>query len=130
MNTNRDHIDGKFTFGFFIGGLLGAIIIFLLGTKEGKKTGIAIGEKGSELIDEVMDKITTLEKRGKELLAEGEALKDHVADQIIEKKEELTGDVTQKLDSALAKIEAIQERGRETTASIRKKFKNIPKKSS
>ena len=37
-DTHNHGADTKFLFGFFLGGILGAIIIFLVGTKEGKKT--------------------------------------------------------------------------------------------
>jgi len=41
----------------------------------------------------------------------------------------MTDAAVEKIDSALAHIEAIQHKGVETTATIRKKFKNLPKKS-
>ncbi|MEK7119142.1 MAG: YtxH domain-containing protein [Patescibacteria group bacterium] len=110
MSDDRQS-GGKFLFGFFIGGLIGALTIFFLGTKEGKKTGKLLKDKGEELIDDVQEKISELEKKGKELVKEGE---DTAAE---------------KLESALAHIEALQEHGRQTTANLRKRiFKNLPKK--
>jgi len=94
------HGDFRFFLGFFIGGLIGAVVIFLLGTKEGKKTGKVLEEKGKDLLDNLHDK-----------------------------KEELTESAGDKLDEALAHIEKMQEQGRETTAELRKRlFKNLPKK--
>jgi gas vesicle protein len=49
--------DFRFLLGFFIGGLIGAVIIFLLGTKEGKKTGRFLEEKGRDLLDDLQDQI-------------------------------------------------------------------------
>jgi hypothetical protein len=47
---------------------------------------------------------------------------------VTDEKTKLTKEMTHKLDAALAHIEEIQERGRETTANIRKGlFKNTPK---
>lgn len=116
--------------GFFVGGILGALIIFFLGTKEGKKARKAIEEKGQDALDDVMVKLDEFQEKGKDLVREGEELKEKVVDQLETQKEKLTEDTAQKLDTALSHIEAIQERGRQTTAGIRKRlFKNTPKKS-
>lgn len=130
MSEEQHHgPDGRFILGLFLGGLLGALIIFFLGTKEGKRAGKLLEQKGEDLIDELQDKVADLEEKGKELVKKGEAVKDEVLETLEEKKEELTEDATARLDSALAHIEALQERGRETTASLRKRlFKNLPKK--
>ena len=128
MNDDR-RTDGKFLFGFFIGGLIGALTIFFLGTKEGKKTGKLIREKGEDILDDVQGKIGELEKKGKELVREGESIKEEMLDTLEDKKEELTGNAAEKLESALAHIEALQEHGRQTTANLRKRiFKNLPRK--
>lgn len=128
MSDDR-RTDGKFLFGFFIGGLIGALTIFFLGTKEGKKTGKLIREKGEDILDDVQGKIGELEKKGKELVREGESIKEEMLDNLEDKKEELTGNAAEKLESALAHIEALQEHGRQTTANLRKRiFKNLPKK--
>lgn len=122
---------GGFWLGFFIGGLLGAVILFFLGTKEGKRTGRLLESRTKDFLGELEGKIDEMEEKGKELARQGEQIKADVLEKIEEKKEVLTSGATQKLDSALAHIEAIQEKGVETTAEIRKKlFKNIPKKSS
>ncbi len=126
--SDENHKDIKFWVGFFVGGLLGAIILFFLGTKEGKKTGRQLEEKGRDLFDDLLERLEEFEKKGKELITEGEVVKEQVMDVIEEKKEELTDTATDKIDSALAHIEALQERGRETTAALRRRFKNIPRK--
>ncbi len=121
--------DIKFILGFFLGGIIGAITIFLIGTKEGKKTTKILQQRGSDFVDELQDKLSDLEEQGKELIKKGEALKEKVAEQIQEKKEEMSTETVKRVDSALSHIEDLQERGRQTTANIRKKlFKNIPKK--
>jgi len=127
--SDHEHQDGKFMLGFFIGGLLGAFIIFLLGTKEGKKTGKAIQQKGEDIIDDLQGRLNELEEKGKELVQQGEVVREELAAEVEEKKEELTEAAAEKIDTALAHIEALQEHGRETTASLRKRlFKNLPKK--
>lgn len=121
--------DIKFILGFFLGGIIGAITIFLIGTKEGKKTTKILQQRGSDFVDELQDKLNDLEEQGKELIKKGEALKEKVAEQIQEKKDEMSTETAKRVDSALSHIEDLQERGRQTTANIRKKlFKNIPKK--
>ncbi len=126
---NNDHRDNRFWFGFFIGGLLGAILLFFMGTKEGKKTGKVLEEKGKDLLEELQDKLEEMEKRGKELVKQGEVLKEQVVDEIKEKKEDLGDVAAEKLDTALAQIEKLQEQSVETTKHIRQRFfKNIPKR--
>jgi gas vesicle protein len=124
-----DHDDNKFWFGFFLGGILGAIVLFFVGTKEGKKTGKVLQTRGEDLIDTIQERLEELKDKGRELAKEGEELKEQVMEKFDDRKDKLTKDVTQKIDTALAHIEEIQEHGRETTASIRKAFKNLPKKS-
>jgi gas vesicle protein len=119
----------KFWFGFFLGGLLGALTLFFIGTKEGKKAGKQIKDKGGDLIDTIQDRLEELKKRGKELAEQGEELKETVEEQVQEKKVSITEDAKDKIDTVLAKIEELQERGRQVTETIRKEFKNIPKKS-
>lgn len=126
--SDRHGPDGKFMMGFLIGGLVGAGVIFLLGTKEGKKVAKDIGKKGREVADDIHEKIEDLEVSGKELLKKSEEIKEQVVEQIEEKKEAITREASEKIDDTLAHIEAIQERGRQTTANIRKKFKNLPKR--
>lgn len=126
---NNEHRDGKFWFGFFAGGLIGALVLFFLGTKEGKKTGKLLEEKGIDLVSDLEDRLGDLEKKGKELARQGESLKEDVLEKIEDKKEVFTQGATEKLDSALASIEKLQEQGLETTSTLRKRlFKNIPKK--
>lgn len=121
--------EGRFLLGFFIGGLIGAFIIFFLGTKEGQRTGKLLKRKGEDILDEVQEKIEELEERGKELVKQGEAIKEQVLENLEEKKEAVAQTTAEKLDTALAHIEELQEHGRQTTASLRKRlFKNLPKK--
>lgn len=128
--SDLERKDGKFLLGFFVGGLLGALIIFFLGTKEGKKAGKLLEDRGRNLLGELEDKLTELERKGKDLVREGEELKEQVVEHLEERREDFTQETTKKLDSALAHIEALQEHGRETTSNLRKRlFKNIPKKS-
>src|SRR5258706_16129718 len=131
MNDEHHHgTDIKFLAGLFIGGLVGAAAIFFLGTKEGKKAGKFLKQKSQDVADELEDQVEQLEQKGKDLVKQGEEIKEQVIEKLEDKSEELTETATKKLDSALAHIEELQEHGRETTASIRKRlFKNIPKKS-
>ena len=129
MSEEHHGADVKFLAGFFIGGLFGALTIFFLGTKEGKKAKILLEKRGKDVVDDLEDEIEVLEQKGKELAKHGEEVKEQVIEKLEDKSEELSELATKKLDSALAHIEEIQEHGRETTASIRKRlFKNLPKK--
>ncbi len=113
--TSDNHHDKRFWFGFFLGGLLGALLLFFMGTKEGKK-------KREDLLDALEEKIDEIEKRGKRL-------KEDVVEEIKEKKEDVTEAAVEKLDTALAHIEKLQEASAETTRQLRHRFfKNLPKR--
>jgi len=126
MSDNSN--DGKFLFGFFIGGLIGALVIFFLGTKEGKKTGKLIEDKGRDVLDELEERLEELQSKGKELVRQGEEMKEKVMESIDTKKEEVTETAAEKIAIALAHIQEMQQKGAETTATLRKQFKNLPKK--
>jgi gas vesicle protein len=127
--SEHSNPDGKFVFGFLLGGIIGALTIFFLGTKEGKKTGKLLEEKGKDFLDELQDKVDELEHQGKELVKKGEELKEKVVEQMEDKRDTVTQEAAVKMDTALEHIEKLQEHGRETTANLRKRlFKNIPKK--
>lgn len=127
MSDNQH--NGKFLFGFFLGGLIGALIIFFLGTKEGKKIEKLLEHKGKDVLDELDLKLAELERSGKELVKKGESIKEEVMEVWEERKDKMTEAAVEKLDSALANLEAMQHKGVVTTATLRKKFKNLPKKS-
>lgn len=55
-NDNRSSGNNFFS-GFLLGALVGAAIVFLLGTKKGKKILKAISEEGSENITNLLNKI-------------------------------------------------------------------------
>lgn len=119
----------KFWGGVFLGGLMGAGLMFLLGTKEGKRTQRILKDKGEDLIDDLEEKLEELKDKGRDLMKEGEKIKEKMVEQLAEKKEELSDEVADRLDNALAGIEEVQEKGLETTTHLRKRlFKNAPKK--
>lgn len=127
--NNNDRRDGRFWVGLFLGGLVGAVILFFLGTKEGKKTGKLLERKTKDVLDDLEGKLADLEDKGREIVKQGEAMKDEVLETIEDKKEKLTEDMTERLDTALTQIEELQEKSRATTATLRKRlFKNIPKR--
>ena len=126
--SEKDHKDIRFWVGFFIGGLLGAIVLFFLGTKEGKRTGKDLHDKGGDILDEISERLNAFVEESKELVKEGNEMKEEVVERLGDTKQKITESTTDSIESALAHIEALQERGRQTTASLRKKFKNLPKK--
>jgi len=124
-----DHRDFKFWVGFFIGGLVGAAVIVFLGTKEGKKLGNLLEKKGKLALDELEDKVDELKAKGEELVKKGEEIKEQVLEHVEEKKETLTEEATKRIETALASVEQIQAQGLSTTSNLRKRFKNVPKRS-
>ena len=129
MSDERRGVDLQFLLGLFIGGLIGAFLIFFMGTKEGKKTKKLLEQKGEDTLDDIHDQIDALEQKGKEIVEQGQEIKEQVIEQLEDKKEELTERATEKLDTALAQVEKIQEEGLSSTSDLRKRiFKNVPSK--
>lgn len=127
-NDSYHHSDAKFLTGLFVGGIVGALVIFFLGTKEGKKAGRMLQKKGEDILDDIEGKVGDLEEKGKELLEKGEEIKEKVLAEIEERKDDFTQDAAKRLDTALASVEKVQEKGLSSTASLRKQFRNLPKK--
>ena len=86
MSDDHSRGDLKFFFGLFLGGVIGALVIFFLGTKEGKKAGKMLEEKGKDALDDIKSRVGDLESKGKELLEKGNEIKEQVVETIEEKK--------------------------------------------
>lgn len=127
MNDDH-HSDFKFVSGIFVGGLVGALVVFFLGTKEGKRAGKMIQRKGEDILSDIEGKVGDLEEKGRELLERGEEIKEKVLAEIEERKEDFTEEAAKRLDTALAHVEKVQEKGLTSTSTLRKQFKNLPKK--
>ena len=69
-----DSEGGKFFNGFLLGLLVGAALVFLFGTKKGKKLLKAISEEGAENISNILEKAD-----------KSANLKDEELDEIVEK---------------------------------------------
>jgi len=114
--------DRSFLTGLIIGGAVGAGLVFLFGTEKGEKVRKELKEKGADVLDDLDDVLGELEEKGKELKKKAEKVKEEVVEHAGEFKEKASVEVMEKLDDTLANIEALQERGREATAALRKKY--------
>jgi gas vesicle protein len=134
------HQDMTFFIGLFLGGLLGALIVVLLGTEKGRKLAHKLQKEGIDFLEDkeadlkdrfsdVTQKGEALIEKGKELMETGQELKQAVVEQAVETKDDFIVEAAAKADETLAHIERLQEQGREATAQMRRKlFKNIPKR--
>lgn len=125
MENTIDHKDskaGNFWFGFFIGGLLGAFIIFVLGTKEGKKLAEKIKEKGELAEEDLEKKVARLQKKGEDLIEEAKGVKEKVISKIDEKKEAASDTLISKMDEAFTRIADLQKKGVELTEEVHQKY--------
>ena len=119
----------KLSLGFFLGGLISAVTLFFLGTREGQKAGRSFEKKGKQFLTLLSDVISELEVQEK---THTESIKKHEHD--IQKKAQSTFQTvsahqTQKIHPTLTYIEELQKRGRGTTERLRKTlFRNVPKK--
>ncbi|MEK7518204.1 MAG: hypothetical protein AAB583_06705 [Patescibacteria group bacterium] len=61
MENNNSNSGSKFFNGFLLGALIGGGIVFLLGTKKGKKLLKAISEEGLGNISNILDEADNLQ---------------------------------------------------------------------
>lgn len=121
MNNTKEH-GGHFWFGLFLGGLVGGFIIFLLGTKEGKKLIERLIEKTEMYEEELEEKIEQLQQKGEDLAQEVQEVKEKVARKVKEEKNKASETVVSKMDAALSKLEDIQKKGVEVTEEFHRNY--------
>lgn len=117
MSENKNN-SGNFWLGFFLGGLIGAFIIFLLGTKQGRKILEEIVEKAELYEEELEEKISQLQKKGEDLLQEAEEVKEKVVRDVETGKKTISDSLVSKIDQTLTKIEDIQKKGVALTEEV------------
>jgi gas vesicle protein len=144
-NDSSAKTDSTFWVGLFLGGLIGAILIVVLGTEKGKKlaaklqkegfdwleeTKSEVNEKVGQRLEQFEEKRQELVEKGEELVKSGKKLQAEIADTVTDGRTDLVETVVEKVDETLSHIEKLQERGRQATATLRKNlvFKSIPKK--
>ena len=115
---NDQNRGNGFFSGVILGGLLGAALVFLYGTKEGKKIKEELVKKGKEVIDDLPEIVSDLEKQGEEFAQKTEEVKKKLE----EKAKEFSSEAKKKIGSSLSHIEEAQQRGREAAATVRKHF--------
>lgn len=118
----KENKRGPFFLGFFLGGLFGAILIFIWGTKEGKKIAKQLLEKGNLLEDELKEKIETIKDKGEEFLTEANQVKEKVDRQIAKSKKGVGKKIKKEINSALIKIESIGGKSAQISANIKKNY--------
>lgn len=116
MNNERG--SNNFWVGFFLGGLFGAFLIFLWGTKEGKRIAKGILEKGEVFEDDIEEKILTLQQKGEALVNQAEEVKKHIAEEIEDKKHTVSDELVSRMDEALSKLEEVQKKGVNLTQDV------------
>ncbi|OGG26286.1 hypothetical protein A2960_04915 [Candidatus Gottesmanbacteria bacterium RIFCSPLOWO2_01_FULL_39_12b] len=121
MNENQGK-GNYFWFGFFLGGLFGAFLIFVLGTKEGKKLTDELTEKVELYEEELEDKVSKLQKKGEELLQQAEAVKDSVVKEVEGRNQIASDALISKMDHSLSNIENIQKKGVELTQELHHRY--------
>jgi len=115
---NEKDRGGGFLSGLVWGTIIGAVLVFLFGTKEGRKVKDQLAKKGKELVEDLPQIIKDLEKQGKEFAQKTEEVKKKLE----KKAKELSSEAKEKIESSLTHIEETQEKGRQAAATIRKHF--------
>ena len=114
--------SGNFWLGFFVGGLAGAFIIFVLGTKKGKKLAEKLIEEVEEHEEGLEQKVSKLQKKGEAFFKEAESVKERISEEIDTKKQIVSDTLVSKMDEALTKIEDIQRKGVGLTEEVHHRY--------
>lgn len=110
---NHQHppqVDMSFWVGMFLGGLLGAALIVLLGTDKGKKLAKQLQEEGLDLWDDTKGKFNL---KKDELLEKANKIKDVVMEKAEDVKDETVEQVTMKVEALEEKSTELIEKGKE-----------------
>lgn len=118
---NNEKGNNHFWLGFMLGGIFGALIIFLLGTEKGKRLAKKIIEDSNLAGEDIEEKIDKLKTSGENIIREAEDVKEKVAKKVDSKKG-VSNRLISKMDEALTKIENIQKKGAEATRSVRHRY--------
>jgi gas vesicle protein len=125
MNNNHQG-SGKFLIGFLFGGFLGTILIFLLGTKEGKQLADKILEKLESTEENLETKVSKLQNTGDkltgEIIKEAEIVKDKIISGLKQEKQTSHDKFVPKVEKVLSRFERLQKKGIKLTQDTRKKF--------
>lgn len=113
---------GNFWLGFFLGGLVGAFVLFLMGTKEGKKLLARFIEEAESYEEDLEEKVSNLQKKGEALLQEAQEVKNHVIENVEEGKKNISEMLISRLDQALTKIEDVQKQGATITEELHHRY--------
>ncbi|HUW21296.1 MAG TPA: YtxH domain-containing protein [Candidatus Bathyarchaeia archaeon] len=115
--NEKERGNGFFS-SFILGALVGAVLVFLFGTDEGKKIKDQLAQKGKELVDDLPEMISDLEKQGQEFVENT----GDVRRKLEAKARELSPKVKKEVEKSLSNIEEAQGKGHTITAAFRKHF--------
>jgi gas vesicle protein len=107
---HSSHVDMSFWVGMFIGGLIGAALIVLLGTDKGKKLAKQLQEEGLDLWDDTRDKI---DLKKEDLIEKAVKVKDIITEKALDAKEETVEQVTMKVEALEERSNELIEKGKE-----------------
>lgn len=126
---SKHHYNLNFLIGLVLGGLLGGVTIFVLGTKEGKKFAEKLIEKAELYEEELEKKLTLFETKGEKIITDLSASQNPVIKELKEVKKNsssgkliLPKNITSDIGQTLTNLEKIQRKGVFLTASVRKRF--------
>lgn len=97
MNETHEQ-NSHFWFGFFIGGIVGSIVLFLLGTREGKKLLERIEEKLEFLEEDLEQKLEEAQGKGDRFLKKAKSIHRKISHDLNKNKKELANKITESVD--------------------------------
>lgn len=91
ISKTEDDDKGNFGVGFFIGIIIGGMLMFALGTKKGRQLVDQILEEGDQFWGKYLEDYSTPEKKGKETEEKKKQIKESV--ESVTDKVEAVGDL-------------------------------------
>lgn len=104
--------------GFALGVFVGAALVFLFGTEEGRRLKRQLTQRGRQLAEEMPSVVKKLQKEGEAFAHKAEKIKQDLE----EKLDTFTPRAKAEITHALEHIEKTQERGRQAASVAKKRF--------
>ena len=107
--SDYEHHGSNFFSGLVFGAIIGGgLVWFLTQTRQGEKIRKQVKEKSKDTIDNLTDLIEEIEEKGKEFKKKVKDIQEELSQKACESK----GEIAEKAQQGLSKVEELQERGR------------------
>jgi gas vesicle protein len=116
------HNDNSFFLGVILGAVIGAGAVFLFGTEKGEEVRGDLRDRGEDLLEDLTPVIKQLEEKGQEIKKSAEKTTRQLVKKAGQVEKEVSSEAVEKISDTLEQLENLQEKGRQATADLRKRY--------